>query len=172
MLQGVTLPGVEYQALAANQAPDYLTPAEPVFQFEVNEHDRETTDVSSSVDIDAEEFLSAAIIAAPEEVLLAEPASHNVPGLEDQNNPLAYTHSNHKTDVGSLGHQSVVIVEQDGSHEPDIGVTRCPFCECGTSCQDCTYSCCKLCEHKLNSTCGFAGRSAQQKQRSSAATRM
>ena len=148
MLQGVTLPGPEYQALAANQALAHHTPAQPVFQVQGIEHDHETTDVSSLVDILAEESACATIIATPEEVLVAEPASHPVnfqPGHEEQISLLAYTDSNHKKDIDSLEQQSVVIVEQAGSHEPDVGVSRCAFCECGTSCQDFTYSCCKLC---------------------------
>ena len=144
MLQGVTLPEIEYQALAANQAPAYLVPAQPVSQFQGNEHDPEIRDVSSLVGTVAKESSSAPIIAAPEESLLAEPDSHTVsfqPGLEDQNNLLAYTHSNQKIDVSSLEHQFVVILEQHGSHEPDEGVSRFGFCECGTSCQDRTHSC-------------------------------
>lgn len=157
--------------LAVNQAPAHLTPAQPVFQLQGNEHDHKTTDVPSLVDIVAEESSSASIIAAPQELLLAEPASQNVtfqPGHEDQSNLLAYTHSNHKSDIGSLEHQSVVVVEQDGPSESDIGECRCAFCKCGTNCQDCTYSCCKLHEHKLDLTSMFAERPTQQKPRSSA----
>ena len=130
MLQGVTSPKPEYQALAANQAPAHLVPAQPVFQ--VDGSDPDIRDVSSLVDIFAEESSSATIIAAPEEVHLAEPASHTVsfqPGLEDKNSLLAYTYSNHKTDVGSLEHQGAVVVEEDRSCEPDVAGGRCAFCE-------------------------------------------
>ena len=157
MLQGVTSPKPEYQALAANQAPAHLVPAQPVFQ--VNGNDHEIRDVSSLVNIFADESSSATIIAAPEEVHLAEPVSHSVsfqPGLEDENSLLAYTYSNHKTDVE---HQGVVVVEQAGSCEPDVGGSRCAFCEHGTTCQACSHSCCKLCEHKLDLTSVFAERS-------------
>ena len=174
MLQGISLPGPEYQALAANQASAQLIPAQPVFQSQGNEREHESTDVSSLVDIVAEKSLSATIIAAPEEVLLAEPASHTVsfrPGLEHRNNLLAYAHSNHKTDMGSLEHQSVVIVEQVGPHEPDVGDSRCAFCVCDTSCQDCTYSYSR-CEPKLDLTSVFAERWTQQKLRSSVTTWM
>lgn len=127
-LHDITLPGMEYQAPAANQAPAYPLSTQPAFHIQGNEHAHETTDVSNCVDIVAEVSSSATTAAAPEEVLLAEPASHTVSDqlyTEHANNLDAHTHSNHMADTGGLEHQSEKFLAQEGSHKPHVELDRC-----------------------------------------------
>lgn len=124
-LHDVTLPGMEYQAPAANQAPAYLVSTQPVFHLQTNGLVHETTDVTHRVDIVAD--LSSASNAEPEEVLFAEPASHTVsaqPYTEHPTNLDAHMHSNHMAGTGGLEYQRVNVLVQVGPHEPDVVLSR------------------------------------------------
>lgn len=123
-----TEPGMEYQAPDVNLAPAYLVPTQPVLHLQSNGHIHEPTDVSNCVDIDAELSSSATTMAAPEEVLFAEPASDTVsdqPFTKHPNNLDAHTHSNYKADIAGLEHQSVNVLAPEGSHESDVVLSRC-----------------------------------------------
>ena len=78
-------------------------------------------------------------MAAPEEVLFAEPASHTIsdqPYTEHPTNLDAHTHSNHMADAGGPEHQSENVLPQKGcmSQTQDLAgmpydsVTTVPLC--------------------------------------------
>lgn len=150
-LLDVSVPRVEYQALAADDAL-----ADPVFTQPVLQdnplYNAEITDVRNSIEMATVETLTASI-APPEEVLSAEPAGPSIlvpTHLESQGDLHAHPHISYTTQPGPLEHQNGLRSSQDEAYMPGVG-----RCDLEASQVTKTAYCCSLLSQRLKAQTEF-----------------